>query len=195
MDLNSGEKVQWRHDKSTSVSGISGTPEATLGEVQLPLKIAGAKSKYSADVLGGEGSLCPALLSNPALRKQKAAILCDHFANGDGVMVIPDCQDVPEKTSSWHYLRLLLTDSGHYLLPVDDTRGVSNNTKEEVEARCEFGFKIYKVNGKTCDTASSWTRRHCMVGNVSGVTSLEQRQTRIHWRPPPLLPLSVLRPP
>ena len=36
---------------------------------------------------GGEGSLCPALLSNPALLKQHAAILSS-FTNADGVMAI-----------------------------------------------------------------------------------------------------------
>ena len=48
-------------------------------------------------------------------------------------MVISGGQDKPKKTTSWHYLRLLLTDSGHYLPPVDDTRGVSGHTKDEIE--------------------------------------------------------------
>ena len=89
IDENNKDQVRWCHGRSNSVSGISGTPEATLGEVQFPVSLAGAKGTFSADVLGGEGSLCPALLSNPALRKRRASILCDYFANGDGVLVVP----------------------------------------------------------------------------------------------------------
>ena len=59
--------------------------------------------------------MCPALLSNPSLRKQKAALLCDYFHNGDGVLVI------------------LLTDSGHYLLPIDHDADVSDDTKQKVQ--------------------------------------------------------------
>ncbi|CAE7557756.1 RE2, partial [Symbiodinium sp. CCMP2456] len=85
---NKEHAVQWRYDRTNSVSGINGTPEQTLGEVSLPLKMAELNSTYSAEVIGGEGSLCPALLSNPALRKQSSAILTNHFENGDGVLVI-----------------------------------------------------------------------------------------------------------
>ena len=107
--------VRWNREKAHSVSGIDGTPESTLGEVSIPLQLAGASGSFAADVLGGEGSLCPALLSNPSLRKQKAALLCDYFHNGDGVLVI------------------LLTDSGHYLLPIDHDADVSDDTKQKVQ--------------------------------------------------------------
>ena len=80
--------ISWNYDKSNNVSGINGTPEATLGLVNLPLRFSGAQGSFSADVLGGEGSLCPALLSNPALRRQQASILTDWFSNGDGCLVV-----------------------------------------------------------------------------------------------------------
>ncbi|CAE6930753.1 unnamed protein product [Symbiodinium sp. CCMP2592] len=98
--------VQLRHDR-TSVSGINGTPEQTLGEVSLPLRMLDMNGTFSAEVIGGEGSLCPALLSNPALRKQSAAILTNHFENGDGVLILRDGRD------NWKYLHILLADSGH----------------------------------------------------------------------------------
>ena len=120
---------QWRHEKTNSVSGINGQPEETLGEVSIPLRLADGEGTYAADVLGGEVSLCPALLSNPSLRRQKAAILCDYFTNGDGVLVVSDGQD------GWRYLRLLLTDSGHYLLPIDHVNKVSSSTRKSVEAQ------------------------------------------------------------
>ena len=54
------------------------------------------------------------MLGNPALRRLRAAILTDYFENGDGVLV------VQKSDQDRHYLRILLTDSGHYLLPVDE---------------------------------------------------------------------------
>ena len=77
LDQDSKKDVKWCHGKTNNVSGISGTPGESLGEVHLPLHMGGSTGRFSADVLGGEGSLCPALLSNPALRKQRAAILCE----------------------------------------------------------------------------------------------------------------------
>ncbi|CAE7657733.1 mzt1 [Symbiodinium sp. KB8] len=62
--------VSWCREKQNSVSGISGQPEATLGEVHIPLGFAGADGTFAADVLGGEGSMCPALLSNPAAKEE-----------------------------------------------------------------------------------------------------------------------------
>ena len=127
--------ISWNYEKSNNVSGINGTPETTLGMVNLPLSFSGAHGSFSADVLGGEGSLCPALLSNPALRRQQASILTDWFSNGDGCLVVRSSKlqenghrkkDVD--ASEWCYLRLLLTDSGHYLLPVDDPRELSKET-------------------------------------------------------------------
>ena len=141
--------VVWDHDRVNSVSGINGTPEATLGEVHIPLQLAGATGSFTADVLGGEGSMCPALLSNPSLRKQKASLLCDYFENGDGVMVVSDGD------SGWHYLRLLLTDSGHYLLPIDHHGQVSTTTQKAIEKQL-FTWKS--------DIANLWNDvRHCFL--------------------------------
>ena len=51
------EEVTWNHQKSHNVSGISGNPEATMGEVTIPLTLSGASGAYRADVLGGD-ALC-----------------------------------------------------------------------------------------------------------------------------------------
>ena len=108
----------------------------------MPLSFAGATASFKADVLGGEGSLCPALLSNPALRKQKACILSDWFQNGEGCVVVwngpADGQRRHADASNWHYLRLLLTDSGHYLLPVNDHRELAPETVVDVDCRMSF---------------------------------------------------------
>ena len=125
--LPSRDGVQWCREKQNSVSGMNGQPESTLGEVRIPLGFSGADGTFAADVLGGEGSMCPALLSNPSLRKKKASLLLDYFDNGDGVMVVSDGAD------GWHYLRLLLTDSGHYLLPIDHHSRIADSTQKQVE--------------------------------------------------------------
>ena len=144
--------ISWNYEKSNNVSGINGTPETTLGMVNLPLSFSGAHGSFSADVLGGEGSLCPALLSNPALRRQQASILTDWFSNGDGCLVVRSSKlqenghrkkDVD--ASEWCYLRLLLTDSGHYLLPVDDSRELSKETVSDVDGHMTlWASEIYK---------------------------------------------------
>ncbi|CAE7429695.1 PLA2G7, partial [Symbiodinium necroappetens] len=109
--------IQWS-SKVANVSGISGAKD---------------QGTFTADVLGGEGSLCPALLSNPALRKMSSVIYSNFFDNGDGLLAChprggePQGQDV-----TWSHFRLLLTDSGHYLLPVD--RG-PNMVSDEAKAK------------------------------------------------------------
>ncbi|CAE7404059.1 unnamed protein product, partial [Symbiodinium necroappetens] len=158
--------VSWNHDRSHSVSGINGTPEETLGEVSFPLTLAGASGSFSADVLGGEGSLCPALLSNPSLRKQKASLLLDYFANGDGVMVVSDGSD------GWHYLRLLLTDSGHYLLPIDNHKAVSSETKTKVAAQ------LYTWSS---EISQRWKDvRHCFLQHGQCRSSREHERSERH---------------
>ncbi|CAE7420861.1 RE2 [Symbiodinium natans] len=147
--LPTGKQVSWRYDKQNSVSGISGTQEATLGEVSIPVQLAGATGSFSADVIGGEGSLCPALLSNPALRKQRASILTDWFSNGDGVLATWD------DNHGWHYMRMLLTDSGHYLLPVDDAREVSEETTKKANKQLYLW---------AAETSQQWNDvRHCFL--------------------------------
>ena len=123
------EAIRWDRSKTTIVSGISGSADTTLGEVEVPLVLAGAEATYKADVLGGEGSLCPALLSNPALRRQRAAILTNWFNNGDGAMAIQTSE------GESHVVRILLTDSGHYLLPTDDANSVDNKAQNGVKVQ------------------------------------------------------------
>ena len=74
--------------------------------------------RLQGDVLGGAGSLCPALVGNPALRQQQTALFADWFPNGDGLLAIHR-EDMLGPNKEPMLLRLLLTDSGHYLPPVD----------------------------------------------------------------------------
>ncbi|CAL1172214.1 unnamed protein product [Cladocopium goreaui] len=126
------DRVTWSQ-KTTSVSGISGEPDETLGEVSLKLSASSRSISYRGDVLGGAGSLCPALVGNPALRQQQAALFSDWFPNGDGLLTIhrEEMLDADRKPI---LLRLLLTDSGHYLLPVDgkDKHAIPDGTHNKV---------------------------------------------------------------
>ena len=70
-------------------------------------------AKYKADVIGGEASMCPALVGNPALVNMNAVLASNWFSNKDGLLIIPDGEE------NIHLIRLLFTDSRHYLLPLD----------------------------------------------------------------------------
>ena len=78
--------IKYSFDKTTPVSGISGEADQTLGEVVLPLTTGGQAIQFKGEMIGGPGSLCPALVSNPALRKLKGKIFSDFFENGDGLL-------------------------------------------------------------------------------------------------------------
>ena len=105
------------HNKTTPVSGISGSSESTLGEVTLSFSVAGTNLTYTAEVLGGS---CPALVGNPALRKLGASLLTQWFSDGDGLLVVRHPGQGEDPLDSMQLFRLLLTDSGHYILPLDD---------------------------------------------------------------------------
>ncbi|CAJ1458578.1 unnamed protein product [Effrenium voratum] len=102
----------------SEVTGISGQSDPILGQVTLPLPMFEELSKatYTADVIGGNASLCPALVGNPGLVGMRAVIASAWFQNNDGLLILP--KDKEMKTFSLY--RLLLTDSKHYLLPVDN---------------------------------------------------------------------------
>ncbi|CAE7218696.1 unnamed protein product [Symbiodinium sp. CCMP2592] len=161
-------KVQWS-DKVANVSGISGAQNQTLGEVTLPLGFGEeGRGTFTADVLGGEGSLCPALLSNPALRKMCSVIYSNFFDNGDGLIACTNKSEEPHGTKpSWHYFRLLLTDSGHYLLPVDMR---PNLVSEEVKVKAgAFMASAAKA------ARNKWGDvRHCFYG--TGNAELERSE-------------------
>ena len=164
------EAVRWDRSKTTSVSGISGCADTTLGEIEIPLTLAGAEATYKADVLGGEGSLCPALLSNPALRRQRAAVLTNWFTNGDGAMAIQTTDGAS------HVVRLLLTDSGHYLLPTDEADLMPNKEQEEVKVKLSCWMR---------EIVSRWNDvrpeiRHCFL--QLPISHQERERYHIHYK-------------
>ena len=115
---------------TTSVTGISGQSDNTLARISLPFDLDLKNAEYTADLIGGAGSTCPALLPNGSLRQLRTVMLTQWYDNGDGVMICstnglrPDHQDADLVAA-----RLLLAESGHYILPV--TKEDQTMTKEE----------------------------------------------------------------
>ena len=111
--------ITW-NEASTTVTGISGQADATLTRISIPFQIGSEDAEYTADVIGGEGSNCPALLPNGSLRQLRTAVMTQWYDNGDGVMLCslnglrPD-----DPQASLVVMKLLLAESGHYILPVN----------------------------------------------------------------------------
>ena len=149
------------HGKVVPVSGINGTTESTLGQVTVPLVSGGHALTYTADVLGGEGSYCPALVGNPALRDMNAVIFSNWFQGGDGLIMVGAPQD---DIMHHRMFRLLLTDSGHYMLPTDQ----GNSEKVPGQAKREAVLFCAKAAARSTEL---WTDvhprvQHCFVSNV-----------------------------
>ena len=130
-----GLEVAIEEDVTTPVSGIDGKSDQTLGRVTVPLMSSGKSITFTGEMLGGEGSLCPALVGNPSLRKMNSVLFANYFENGDGLLVI-DHQSGDVKPT--HLMRLLLTDSGHYILATDTNKSeqVNKETEKETFAFC-----------------------------------------------------------
>ena len=127
------DQLQWM-DSTATITGISGCPDKALGRIELKLPFKGMDAVYTADVIGNEGSLCPALVGNPALCAMKASLHSCWFENQDGLLVTWDsrCKDKPKM----YMFRVLLTDSGHYLLPLDEDTSIPDG--DTSQQTCHF---------------------------------------------------------
>ncbi|CAE8674707.1 unnamed protein product, partial [Polarella glacialis] len=106
-----------------NVSGISGKPEPALSRVTMPIFPGIKSSTFTADVIGKQGSKCPALLPNPSMRAANMGLLTNFFENGDGMLIVHD-------NGKRLLYRCLLTESGHYILPTDSVKN-NNNVGEK----------------------------------------------------------------
>ena len=152
-------EMEINRNKITPVSGISGNSESTLGEVTLTMATAGQPITYTAEVIGGAGSLCPALVGNPTLRRLGASILTDWFENGDGMLVLNTKDAMDAEVNHAKFFRILLTDSGHYILPCDNVQNekVPRASKHEAIA---FFQKITEITSKVWPDVQPRVR-HC----------------------------------
>ena len=106
------KEVQWKNSNA-SFTGISSTTEKSKGQVTFPvgLNLIG-KSTFTADTISGG---CSALVPLVSLRKAKSIMLCDVFPDGTGLLLLHHSS---QRGPLLAPQRLLLTDSGHYLLQI-----------------------------------------------------------------------------
>ena len=105
--------VKW-NPSNNKFTGITADPQKSLSLVCFPIGLRGIKNAtFTADVLGGISSKCPGLIPLVSLLNAGCIICCGYFANNDGLLGIRTTD------GSICAQRLLLTDSGHYLLPID----------------------------------------------------------------------------
>ena len=96
---------------SLQFSGIEG--ETTPGCVQadMPVGVPGLEGwTFTCDLIGGSGSFCPGLWPLRSLIKLYGTIFGHVFPNFDGILMLQPPGVTPV------FVRLLFTDSGHYLL-------------------------------------------------------------------------------
>jgi hypothetical protein len=104
--------IQWTKSFAR-FSGISSSQEASQGLCSLPIGLTGIDwSLFHTDVLGGNASLCPGLVPLHSLMTNAEFMHFAFFSNGDGILGLRHCGRIEPQ-------RLCLTDSGHYLLPID----------------------------------------------------------------------------
>ena len=103
-------------DTIHTYTGIEGNNTSGVQNVKFSFPIEGMEGSFEGDALGGTSTWCPPLVPNPKLIKMRCGVLCGYFENGDGLLLFQNA--VPLMG-----YRLLLTDSDHYLLPIDGLRG------------------------------------------------------------------------
>ena len=102
-------------------TGIDGEPTPGVGKAVVPLMIPALRdSTFTADMIGGSGSYCPGLLPLSTSIRLKASMFAGVFPNLDGVLGVRPVDHSTGELGKVVYLRLLHTDSGHYLIPIDN---------------------------------------------------------------------------
>ena len=165
------DTLEWK-PKRAEVTGISGAADTTLGEITMKLPMLNDLdgAHYKADVIGGEASMCPALVGNPALVNMKSILAANWFANKDGLLAIPTSD------GNFHLIRLLYTDSRHYLLPLDE----ECSAKESIEEANKFKGFLTKIHTTSCNKWSdvrTWFTRATTAKPKRSQSNLEKSPT------------------
>ena len=117
--------VQWTTSSAT-FSGISACVERSLGMVRFPIGLLGLNDCwFHGDAIGGASSTCPGLIPLKSMMTRGCLIACGYYQNKDGIL------GIRKDDGTFAAQRLLLTDSGHYLLPINHygktrTKGLDN---------------------------------------------------------------------
>ena len=108
------QDIRWA-TSAANFSGIASIIQRSIALVTVPIGLMGLQgSVFRADVLGGDASQCPGLMPLRSLIAAGAISAFGCFSNGDGIIAFRD-----GKTQRMCPQRLYITDSGHYLLPID----------------------------------------------------------------------------
>eukprot|EP00959_Pyramimonas_sp_CCMP1952_P073027 1525668-Pyramimonas_sp.AAC.1 len=86
-------------------------------------------------MIGGMGSWCPGLMPRAPTLRYRATMFAAVFDNGDGILVVfPETRRLGIEAPPV-YMRLLPTDSRHYIIPTDN-----QHIREEVDQQCLHGI-------------------------------------------------------
>ncbi len=103
------DQVKWSKSQAR-FTGISSKVEKSMGIVTFPIGLVNlSNAVYRADVISGG---CPGLVPLSTLIRMEAVMACCYYSNGDGLLLLREPRRKPAPQ------RLLLTDSGHYLLQI-----------------------------------------------------------------------------
>lgn len=103
--------ITWTPSNST-FSGISSTNEQFMGICEFDMGLPYVnEARFRADVIGGDSSLCPGLIPLISIVNTRCFLSFGYYPNGDGLLGM-------RISGRLVALRILLTDSGHYLLPL-----------------------------------------------------------------------------
>ena len=81
---------------------------------RIPVNLGPIQLYHETDSIGGSGDRCPMLFSNDIALRRKLVSHHGYYENGDRMLLFPHDEGT-------YGLRMLLTDSGHYLLPIKET--------------------------------------------------------------------------
>ncbi|CAE8626795.1 unnamed protein product [Polarella glacialis] len=163
-----------------NVSGISGKPEPALSRVTMPIFPGIKSSTFTADVIGKQGSKCPALLPNPSMRAANMGLLTNFFENSDGMLIVHD-------NGKRLLYRCLLTESGHYILPTDNVKNNNNNVDEKATRKASAFYDAVLRDAK-----QQWSDISAVYLAVDKAADCAPPSTRsTEWKQPVVNPLDI----
>ena len=138
-----------------SFAGIDGQPLESRLRASFPVNLGNTTFTFEADTIGSSGDKCPMLLSNKSAVRHK--MICHHgfFDNGDGLLCIPGQGHGHESLVEQDIgVRLVLTDSGHYILPLFPIKEKHQDREAQKAAERLRRHRTYLMT--QVDASSTW---------------------------------------
>ena len=137
-----GLSIKYEKINGQSFYGIDGVPNQAKQSHTVPIMLGGVHPvEITCDTIGGTASKCPFLYPNSHCIKNKVISCSNYYDNGDGLLIYPN--GVPGTNGKPVGIRLLLTDSGHYLIPIGRNMTHVQPSKDEftnvLQAVNDFG--------------------------------------------------------